>query len=297
MNIGAILSSNFQRGKSLIPGVHIKRSNEMLKNISSIYKKSKISCIQIFLENPYKRTGKFSKEKREELQNIKILCNELKINIYVHAPYTINISQEITNIKSQEYDWHIKSLIKEIQMANEFNVKGVVLHVGKYLTLTEKKGIKNMKLSLNIIYNNIQNCSTDLYLETPAGQGTEVLSNINDFIDFYASLSLNIRKKVFICIDTCHIFSAGYDIRDKKNIDLLFNTIDKKIGIESIKLIHLNDSATPFNSRVDRHEAIGKGSIGIVALKYFFKKTQEYNIPVILETPNNNPEKDISLLI
>ena len=106
-----------------------------------------------------------------------------------------------------------------------------------------------------------------IILETAAGQGTELLTNIYNLINFYEKFSNEEKEILKICIDTCHIYSAGHDIREEEQVELFIKILKKGIGMKNIALIHLNDSKREFNSHVDRHEKLGKGTIGLEGLK------------------------------
>jgi apurinic endonuclease APN1 len=278
-------------------GLHVKRTPETLDNIKYYYDCCKINCIQIFLESPKKhRTGKLSDEKKKELSDIKNYCNEKKITIYVHGPYTINIGMTLTNKKSEKLDWWIYSFVKELKTASEFKMKGVVLHVGKSAGLEQKIAIKNMYDSLEIILKYLNKYDIELLIETPAGQGSEILHVFDDFLNFYKNLTKEMKTKIFLCLDTCHLFSSGTDLRTKTDVDKVMNNIKNTVGLSAIHLIHLNDSENPFNSRRDRHAPIGEGYIGIVGIKQIYSWARKYNISVILETPGDHPEQNLKLL-
>lgn len=274
-------------------GVHIKQSSNMLDSIKYYYDNYKIQCIQFFLHSPTQRIKTLSQTKKDELQHIKQYCNKNNIQMFVHAPYTINISKQLTNPKSKELDWWIASIIKELKIADSFGINAVVLHVGKSLELETKEAISNMYISLQIIVKQIQKYNIKILLETSAGQGTELLYNMNDYLDFYKSLTIEMKKKIFLCLDTCHMFSAGNDVRTKKNVDDLIEKINDEIGINSVHLIHLNDSKMDFFSRRDRHESLGKGYIGDTGLRQMFNHAKKNNIPVILEGPGDDIDKNL----
>lgn len=275
-------------------GLHIKNSDDKLKDLSDY---NYISCFQIFIDSPKRNFGKLSKTKEEKLKNLIIYANENKILCFVHAPYNINIANTLTDPKSKNLDYWVKSVIKELIMANSLGIKAVILHVGKYKDLDQRIALQNMKLTLGIIYKYIKHLGVELLLETPAGQGTELLSNLNDFLNFYKELDHNIKEKIFICIDTCHMFSSGVDIRSESKIDNVMKHIDKIVGLKSVHLIHLNDSATDFNSKRDRHESIlGDGKIGLKNIKHIFKWAIKFKIPCILETPGDDKQKELDIL-
>jgi deoxyribonuclease-4 len=130
-----------------------------------------------------------------------------------------------------------------------------------------------------------------IILETSAGQGTELLSNFDEFLMFMQKFKTD--KRFGICLDTCHIFSAGIDIRDKKTFGNIISKCDDKIGLKKIELVHLNDSKHDLGERKDRHESLGYGFIGRDGLKDIIKKLKSKNIPIILETPSAYHENEL----
>ena len=130
-------------------------------------------------------------------------------------------------------------------------------------------------------------------LETTAGQGTNLgyrFEHIRQVIN-----SIEQKHRIGVCIDTCHIFAAGYDIRTAKSYQATFDKFDRIIGIENLKVLHLNDSKSEFRSRVDRHEHIGKGKIGLEAFKLLVNDERFQNIPMIIETPQNEEMHQVNL--
>ncbi|MBA42807.1 MAG: hypothetical protein CMF62_02220 [Magnetococcales bacterium] len=170
---------------------------------------------------------------------------------------------------------------------------------------------KKKELSLEIAYNNmfssiihVLNKTKDmtpiLLLETTAGQGTELCYKLEDLAYFYKKFKKHrdpkIRNRIGLCVDTCHIFSAGYDLRNEKKVNLYLETFNELIGLSHIKLIHLNDSGVEHGKRVDRHESLGYGKIGLEGLMHFAKKFIKMKVPLILETPANSYLKEIPML-
>ena len=149
-----------------------------------------------------------------------------------------------------------------------------------------KEGIKYI-----IEYLKKNNIKSKFILETPAGQGTELLTNLNEFIKFYNSFSLDEKKHIGICIDTCHVYSAGYELEDAYNIIYAKNAKD-------VVVIHLNNSMRGLNAMVDKHAPILEGKIPIEDIEKFLKlvKTNKHIPLIILEKPSNNLNKDIELV-
>ena len=273
----------------------IKYNKEMpeysIENINLIKSwTNKFDCIQIM----------FSKKNlnSNEIKEIKSIIKNYK-NIFVHASYQINIGAELLVSQIELYNINIDLLINEIIWSNKIGAKGIILHMGKNV----KK-----KYDPNHVYNNMikfvielfaklkkKNNKIPILFETPAGQGGEMCWNLKDFLDFIGSFSnLYFYKQIGICIDTCHIFQAGYDINNIKEIKLIhkiFKPYENKIN-----LIHLNDSKYDIGNHIDRHEQIGKGKIQIDKLCKFIFPYIKLKIPMILETigPYENQIKLIS---
>ena len=228
----------------------------------------------------------FTKNKlnNEEINNIKNIIKNYK-NIFVHASYQINMGADLIPSKTDLYNTGIEILLNEICYAIKINAKGIVLHTCKNV---------QKKYDDNYIYNNMVKFIIELFkkmkalkyeidilIETPVGQGGEMLWNIDEFLDFITSFkNLYFYNKLNICIDTCHIYQAGYDLNNDNIINKL-HSIFKHIS-NKIKLIHLNDSYHQVGQHIDRHEQIGEGYIQINNLIKFIRPY--IKIPFILET-------------
>jgi len=235
------------------------------------------TLIQCFITDPIgKKTLKLSdniiKNMREHLSN-----NNIKM--IIHAPYILNFARELKDFNV----WWIKTLLNELNYASRIGAKGSVIHFGKYLHLDKKDAIFNMVESLKYVILNMPK-DVIIYLETSCGQGSELYYTVEEFATIYNQFSEIEKQNIKICIDTCHIFVAGYDIRTSKGFDNYLEKFDKLIGIQYIKLIHLNDSHKTLESHVDRHEKIGDGYIGLEGLKYIYRWGTKMGIDIILET-------------
>jgi len=233
-------------------GTHINDINNIYKNNKKIY--------QIFINEKISNDKKFIKYIKKN-----------NIIIIVHVSYSINLSKNWSPNSS-----HILQLINEIKYAYKIGSPYIVIHTGKQMDLPLSVALNNMYSSLLHVlkFTNIK-----ILLETPSGQGTETLTDIENFCKFIKKFD----DKIGICIDTCHIFVAGNDIRTQKNIDIFFRTIDKIVGIDKVKLCHLNDSKNDVGSRIDRHEVIGKGFIGEKSIKEIIKFLSSIDVPMIEE--------------
>jgi deoxyribonuclease-4 len=266
-------------------GLHIDSNPKLLNNQLKKYKKLK--CIQLFVS-----IDKKYKSNYEELKN---LAKKYNIQLIVHASYTINIAQ-----KWDEYSWWINQLIIEINIAHEIGARFIVLHLGKSLDIDLSVALNNMYSALMFVANKIKNINVKILLETSSGQGSEMCIKLEDLSKFINKLllhkNINISEKFGICIDTCHIFSAGYDINTKQTVFEYIKKFDELIGIKNIKLFHLNNSKTKVGSNVDRHDNLEHGTIMLNGLKEIIKFGFKLNIPLILETPDEYINDDLYLL-
>lgn len=259
-------------------GAHINSNiNEISKEIIKI-KNFGGTLIQCFINIKYNKKDYESIKKDLISNNVKLV---------VHASYTINIAQDWS-----EHSWWLKQFLHEIELAEYLGAFGIVIHLGKQLKLTNQEGINNMYTSMLYIYDKIKTLDIKIFFETSTGQGSEMCYDLDEFAYFFNKFKKLNKDKFRICIDTCHIFQAGYDISDKKNIIKYLKNLEKLIGIKYIGLLHLNDSKNTLGSKLDRHENLGKGYIGKEALQIISKFCIKQNIPVVLETPDENLYED-----
>lgn len=195
--------------------------------------------------------------------------------VIVHAPYIINLCNE------EKFEFSVNFLTEEVNRVNELGVKYMVLHPGSHVGLGTDKGIENIIKGLNIVLTNVKDTNNVIILlETMAGKGTEVgtsIEEIKQIID-----GIEDKKHIGVCLDTCHLNDAGYDLID---FDKYLDEFDKKIGLDKIGCIHINDSKNEKSSHKDRHENIGFGTIGFDNLLNIIYNKRLENIPKILETP------------
>ncbi|WP_029266746.1 deoxyribonuclease IV [Virgibacillus alimentarius] len=203
-------------------------------------------------------------------------------NIVVHAPYIINIAN---TVKSETFDLGVTFLRKEIERTEALGAKQIVLHPGAHVGAGVEKGIAKIVEGLNEVLDDQSN--VQIALETMAGKGTEIgrrFEEIASIID-----GVNHNEKLSVCLDTCHIHDAGYDVIN--DFDGVLNQFDKIIGIDRLKVIHVNDSKNEQGAQKDRHENIGFGYIGFEALHYIVHHPQLKELPKILETPYVGEDK------
>lgn len=210
---------------------------------------------------------KKAKEKMKELgiDNDKII---------VHAPYIVNLCNE------EKFDFSVNFLVAELERINKLGIKYMVLHPGSHVGIGIEKGIENISKGLNLIFSKVKDNNVTILLETMAGKGTEVGSKLEEIKAILDKVEE--KKYMGVCLDTCHLNDAGYDLED---FDAFLNKFDEMIGLEKIGCIHINDSKNEQNSHKDRHENIGFGTIGFDKLIKIIYNEKLESIPKILETP------------
>ena len=195
-------------------------------------------------------------------------------NVICHAPYIINLANKS---KLEAWNFSISFLKKEIQRCETLGIKYIVLHPGSSVGMPSEIGIKNIIEALNFVIADDNKCM--ILLETMAGKGSEcgrTLEEIKAIINGVESSNIG------VCLDTCHLNDAGYDMT---KFDEFLDNFDALIGLEKIKCIHVNDSKNPINSHKDRHENIGFGTLGFSTILNIVNNEKLKNVPKILETP------------
>ena len=199
--------------------------------------------------------------------------------VIIHAPYIVNLGN------TSKLDFAISFLKEELYRANQLGIKNVVLHPGASVDYTKEEAIQNIICGLNQILNN--NIDVTICLETMAGKGTEIGSNIEEIKTIINGVEY--KNKIGVCLDTCHLSDSGVDI---SKFDEYLDLFDKEIGLSYIKCIHINDSKNDLGSHKDRHENLGFGNLGFDNLINIIYNERLKNIPKILETPYVAPVED-----
>lgn len=273
-------------------GAHINSDLDEIKNDTLRIHEIGGNIIQMFVNvnSKSKKINAYYTDFNKFLKSKNIKC-------VIHASYTINLAQNW-----DYYSWWIKQFILEIELAHIIDAIGIVVHLGKQLELSSEEGMNNMYTSLLYVHNQTINYKNiKILIETSTGQGSEMCFELKNLAHFYRKFSKHNNKEIVnrfgLCVDTCHIFAAGYDITNKNNIKMYFDEFDELIGLENIKLIHLNDSKKEIGSKVDRHANIGSGFIGKEPLKLISLMFNKLNVPIILETPHEKQNDDLISLL
>ncbi|MDU1539926.1 MAG: deoxyribonuclease IV [Paeniclostridium sordellii] len=195
--------------------------------------------------------------------------------LLAHAPYTMNLA----GVKEEVYEFGRKVIKEDIERMDSLGIEFMCFHPGSHVGSGVEVGIDKIASALNEAITGKENIT--VLLETMSGKGSEIgftFEQIREIID-----KVEHDEKIGVCLDTCHIFSAGYDIVN--DLDSVIDKFDKIIGLERLKAVHLNDSMMPFESKKDRHACIGEGEIGLDAIIRFITHPKLKHLPFYLETP------------
>ncbi len=270
-------------------GAHVSISGG-LQNACDHAVKTNSNAIQIFTKNQIR--WDFEELEEENIRIFKDCISKLKITPISHISYLINLGSADENIEQKSFNL----FIEEIKRCHALGINQLIFHPGSNKNLTEDKTIgkisSNLKkiIDLTYAYNDVS-----LAIETTAGQGSSIgykLEHIRDMINIINS------DRIKVCVDTCHIFAAGYNIRNEEGYISFTEIFDKLIELNKLASFHLNDSMRELGSRVDRHAHIGEGFIGLETFKYIINDDRFKNIPKVVETPGGDEEhkKDIETI-
>jgi deoxyribonuclease IV len=208
------------------------------------------------------------------------------LSIFAHANYLINLAATNPQFLANS----MRSLSEELIRADQLEFPFLVLHPGAHLNAGEEAGLEKIAASIDAVFQKIPNVKTKIALETTAGQG----SCLGHRFEQIAYIIENVREpeRLCVCIDTAHLFAAGYDISSESGIKETLREFDRVIGLDRLAAIHLNDSKTARGSRVDRHQHIGKGRIGLDAFRFIMRDRRFRKIPKVLETPKGKAMRE-----
>jgi len=245
------------------------------------------NTFQFFTRNP-----RGSKAKEIDVKDVEALLKLISENKFAkilgHAPYTLNACSADERTREFALEVMEDDLRRMEYTPNNF----YNFHPGSHVKQGVEVGVKFIIDALNTIINEDQ--TTIVLLETMAGKGTEIGSKFGELKQIIDGVKL--KNKIGVCLDTCHVYDAGYDIVN--DLDGVLKEFDKVIGLDNLYAIHLNDSKNPFASKKDRHETIGEGTIGLEAILRIINHPKLYKLPFFLETPNelDGHAKEIKIL-
>lgn len=241
-------------------------------------KKAMCDVVQIFTKNqmqwrvPELREEDVEKFKEEEQRTgVKVVS--------VHASYLINLG----GFEAKKLKQSRENFLIEMHRAEALGIPYLIVHPGSHTGKGETRGIQRIAESLNFVFEKCQDFNLKILLETTAGQGDNLGYTFEQLAEIKSQVEA--KERIGVCLDTCHLFASGYELRSEEGYRKTMLQLDKIIGSEQVGIIHTNDSKREMGSRVDRHEHIGDGELGLVAFKHLVNDSRFQNVPMIIETP------------
>jgi deoxyribonuclease-4 len=272
-------------------GAHVPTSGGMAKRSIEYAVTTKAEAIQVFASNP--RGWAMPDSNPEADEKFRARASELDIETYVHAPFLINLGSPTTST----YENSLASTAYSLRRGREIGALGVVIHTGSAVDEDHLPNAwKQISKGMMPILEKLKDNDPWLLLEPTAGQGQSLVRKIEDLTMYFEALKWH--PKVGVCLDTCHVFAAGHDIKSKGGMKKTLDLLVEVAGKDRIQLIHANDSMDVLGSLKDRHENLGEGEIGIKPFEELIAHPAVKNAPLILETPGEEPEhgKEIGTL-
>src|SRR5919106_5008886 len=277
-------------------GFHVSIAGGISNSVNNA-KKLGCTAFQIFSRNPRGWAAKpLLQDEVDSFKNSLCASGIEKTAVVVHMPYLPNLSGP----PGEMYERSVKTLIEEIQRCNALGISYLVIHLGSHMGRGSNNGIDQLVNAITTA-TNAQSKSASavvVLLENNAGQKNSIggtLEELRLILD-----RLDSSKQFGICIDTCHLFASGYDLRTREDVNMIFEKIKATVGMKELKIVHLNDSKGGLGSNLDRHEHIGLGSIGVEGITAFLDHRAIQALPIIMETPidkRRGDEQNLSVVL
>ena len=272
-------------------GAHVPTSGGMAKRSIEYAQTIKAEAIQVFASNP--RGWAMPEANAEADKTFVEKTAALDIATYVHAPFLINLGSPTEGT----YKNSLASTEYSLKRGRDIKALGVVIHTGSAVDENHvKQAWKQIHDGMMPILEKLEDEDPWLLLEPTAGQGQSLVKKLDDLTKYFEALEWH--PKVGVCLDTCHVFAAGHDIKSKGGMTKTIDLLVEVAGAERIQLIHANDSMDVLGSLKDRHQNLGDGEIGVKPFEELLAHPAVVNAPLILETPGEEPEhgKEVALL-
>jgi deoxyribonuclease IV len=202
--------------------------------------------------------------------------------VIAHSAYLINLAAPDDVL----YEKSLQAFLDELQRCESLGIPYLVVHPGAHMGAGEAQGLKRVAAAIDRIHRETADLRAAIALEVTAGQGTALAYKFEHFATILEAVDA--PERLSFCLDTCHLFAAGYDFRTRQGYDRMMAAWDDLVGIERIRVMHLNDSKKDLGSRVDRHEHIGQGYIGTKGFEFLLKDHRLAGLPMVLETPKDD---------
>lgn len=265
--------------KTVLLGAHMSIAGGMP---TAIERGESIGCtaIQVFLKNNNQWKGKAISAEEAEQFRADLAKSSIRV-VFGHDSYLINLASKDDVLYAKSID----AMVDEVERATLLGVPFIVIHPGSHLGEGEEWGLQRIAAGINEVFARTADSKVVIAFENTAGQG----SNLGFKFEHLAALREGVKDKARtgFCLDTCHLFASGYDIRDKKSYDATMKQFDAIAGRENLLAIHMNDIKGELGCRVDRHEHIGKGRLGLEAFRLVMNDPHLAKVPKVLETPKD----------
>ncbi|MEW6604922.1 MAG: deoxyribonuclease IV [Thermoproteota archaeon] len=266
-------------------GFHVSIAGGIANSVDNA-KKIGCTAFQIFSRNPRGWTAKPLAPDDVQLFKSKIVSSGIdRRDVIVHMPYLPNLSGP----DGEFYKKSVETLAGEMQRCSALEIPYLVIHLGSHMGKGQASGIGQLVKAIETARTKTKDGPVVL-LENNAGQKNSIGGNFEELRMILDKL--NDPKRFGVCIDTCHLFASGYDLRKKSDVDGTLEAFDNTVGLKNLRFIHLNDSKGPLGSNLDRHEHIGLGMIGEEGLAAFLTHRAIRDLPVIMETPIDEKRGD-----
>lgn len=265
-------------------GVHVSIAGKIYEAVDRA-NALKINTMQIFSRSPREwRRGSIAKEDIEEFRK-RVKQSRIR-PVFVHIPYLANLASPFNKLFYES----IKTYIADIREAEALGAQYLVTHMGSHKKSGERRGLKRLIRGINRILESTEDTGVTILLENTSGSGSWLGYKFIHQAEVISSVAQ--KSRVGLCVDTCHAYSAGYDIAAEEGLEMMLSEIDSLIGLRKIKLIHLNDTKDKLGSHHDRHAHIGKGRIGLEGFARIVNHLKLRDVPFILETPKRKEGED-----
>ena len=268
-------------------GFHVSIAGGISNSVNNA-KKLGCTAFQIFSRNPRGWAAKpLLQDEVDSFKNSLCASGIEKTAVVVHMPYLPNLSGP----PGEMYERSVKTLIEEMQRCNLLGISYLVIHLGSHMGRGSNSGIDQLVNALTAASARTKSANeVVILLENNVGQKNSIggtLEELRLILD-----RLDSSKQFGVCIDTCHLFASGYDLRTKEDVNIIFEKIKAIVGLKELKIVHLNDSKGGLGSNLDRHEHIGLGTIGVEGITAFLNHRAIQALPIIMETPIDTTRGD-----
>ena len=261
----------------MLLGAHVSTAGGLYKSIEN-GEKLECEAIQIFVKSPNRWVSKEPTE--DDTNRFKTSWGASAIqSVIIHDIHLTNLTSPKPDVLERSRD-QVRS---QLQLADVLGIPYFVTHMGAHLDAGEDEGLKLLSESLNLLFEQTAGGDVMVLLETTAGQGSNLgytFEHLRRTID-----NSKYPERLGVCLDTCHVFVAGYDIRTEETYHETFEEFDRVIGLDRLRAFHLNDAKTGYRSRVDRHEHIGEGNLGELPFRLLLNDARFADVPMVIETP------------